>query len=161
MIPTPRRFLLMILMVTGISTLTLGILAQFYILTKPTLRRYTIYCIYETTLLIIFANLPFLTSLVVTTTPARIREFSRNFSVSRDGTHMSLPPWPHSRQLSVQNIGVPSMRSSGMGSAATVTSGVTEKKEWMRATPVTRPENAKDGLSAVERPGSGKGWPLP
>ncbi|KAH6642221.1 hypothetical protein C7974DRAFT_97482 [Boeremia exigua] len=145
-IPTPRRLLLTILMVTGISTLILGTLGRIYIIMASMSQKYLFYYIYEITLLIVFANLPFLTSLVATTTPARIREFSRNISFSRDGTQAPLSPWPRSRRVSIQDIASPPLRSSRLSSTATVVCGKTEGREWKVCIPVTRPGNAKIGF---------------
>lgn len=159
-IPTPRRFLLTILMVTGVLTLSFGILARCYILTAPTSQTHVFYYIYETTLLVVFANLPFLTSLFVSTTPARIREFSRNISFSRNGVHMPLSPWPRSSRMSVQDIGSPPSSVDRLGSTATVTSGGTDRKDWSASAPVTQPGSTKCGFETLGRPDSGRGWPL-
>jgi hypothetical protein len=144
-IPTPRRLLLTILMIVGIMTLVFGILARYYILKKSTSQTHVFYYIYEATLLVVFANLPFLTSLVVSTTPARIREFSRNISFSRDGIHMPLSP---------------PMRADRFGSTATVMSGELDRKDCPASAPVTRPGSVKHGIDSVGRPDSGRGWPL-
>jgi hypothetical protein len=159
-IPTPRRLLLTILMIVGIMTLVFGILARYYILKKSTSQTHVFYYIYEATLLVVFANLPFLTSLVVSTTPARIREFSRNISFSRDGIHMPLSPWPRSSRMSVQDIGSPPMRADRFGSTATVMSGELDRKDCPASAPVTRPGSVKHGIDSVGRPDSGRGWPL-
>lgn len=158
-IPTPRRLLLAILMVTGISTLIFGILARYFILTAPTSPTYLFYYTCETTLLIVFANLPFLTSLIVSTTPARIREFSRNISFSCDRIHMPLSPWPRSRRVSVQDVGSSPSRASRLGSMTTVTSGGTERKDWSISAPVTRPGSVRYGMETLGRPDSGRVWP--
>lgn len=159
-IPTPRRLLLTILMITGVMTLIFGILARYYILKAPALQTHVLYYIYEATFLVVFANLPFLTSLVVSTTPARIREFSHNISFSRDGLHMSLSPWPRSNRVSVQDIGSPSVRVDRLGSTATVMSGTLDRKDWSASAPVARPGSIKNGIDFMGRPDSGKGWPL-
>ncbi|KAF1924194.1 uncharacterized protein M421DRAFT_296694 [Didymella exigua CBS 183.55] len=159
-IPTPRRLLLAILMVAGIMTLIFGILARYYILAAPTSKTHVFYYIYETTLLVVFANLPFLTSLVVSTTPARIREFGRSISFARDGVHMLLSPWPRSSRMSVQDIGSPLQRVDRLGSTVTVTSGTLDRKEYSASTSVTRPGSAKCGSETLGRPDSGRGWPL-
>lgn len=159
-IPTPRRLLLTLLMITGITILILGILGRFYILTAPTSRTYLFYYIYEITLLIVFANLPFLTSLVVTTTPARLREFGRRFSISREAVHLPLSSWPRSRRVSVLAVEAPPLRSSRLGSSITVTSGGTEKGESVVDGPVMRPASVRFEFGSGERPHSGKGWPL-
>lgn len=86
-IPTPRRFLLVSLFLLGIFTLIAGILARTYTLNSPTSSLFLSWSVAETTLLIIFANLPFLSSLITHTAPPRIRQMS---------SHLSLPPWPRS-----------------------------------------------------------------
>lgn len=159
-IPTPRRFLLTILMIISIMTLIFGILARYYILKTPTSQTHVFYYIYEATLLLVFANLPFLTSLVVSTTPARIREFSRNISFSRDGVHMPLSPWPRSSRMSVQDIGSLPGRVDCMGSTATVMSGTLDRKDWSASVPVTRPGSVKFGFESMGRPDSDRGQPL-
>lgn len=157
-IPTPRHLLLTILMVTGIAILVLGILGRYYILTAPTSQTYLFYYIYEITLLILFANLPFLTSLVATTTPACIREFGRNFNRSREGVDMPLSPWPRSRRVSVHEVGE-AFRTHRLSSTATGMSGGTEKRESTVLSPVVRPESAKSRTGEGKQ--SGEGWPLP
>ncbi|KAF9700535.1 hypothetical protein EKO04_001836 [Ascochyta lentis] len=160
-IPTPRRFLLAILTVTGILTLTFGIFARYLVLTAPESGAYLFYYTSEPTLLIIFANLPFLTSLVVSTAPARIREFGRNISFSRDGGSMPLSPWPRSRRMSVQSLGTPRLGASRLGSTTTVVSGEPERKERTVSAPVTRPGSVKCSVETWERSSGGGGWPLP
>lgn len=160
-IPTPRRFLLAILMITGILTFIFGILARQTILTAPDSEAYLFYYTAESTLLFVFANLPFLASLVVSTAPARLREFGRNLSLSRDGGGVPLSPWPRSWRGSVQDIGTPALRGSPLGSTATVTSGKTEQKEWTIAAPVTRPSSATCRFDTLDRSTDRKGWPLP
>ena len=159
-IPTPRRFLLVILLVTGISTLVFGIIARYSILTSPASGTFLFYYAFETTFLIIFANLPFLTSLV-STTPAWIREFGRNISFSQDNVNLPLSPWPRSRRVSVQDIASPSPLASRLGSTVTVTSDRTERKQWSGSAPVTRPSSVKYSLDTISRRDSGRGWPLP
>lgn len=159
-IPTPRRLLLTILMITGMMTLVFGILARYYILMAPTSQAHVFYYIYETTLLVVFANLPFLTSLVVSTTPARIREFGRNISFSREGVHLTLSTWPRSRRMSVQDIVSPSARSDRPGSIAAGMGGGSDRKDWSASAPVTRPGSIKQGIDIKGRPDSARGWPL-
>jgi hypothetical protein len=159
-IPTPRRLLLTILMIVGIMTLIFGILARYHILKTPESKTHVFYYIYEATLLVVFANLPFLTSLVVPTTPARIREFSRNISFTRDGVHMPLSPWPRSSRMSVQDIGSLPWRVDRLGSTATVMRGGLDRKDWSTSAPVTRPGSVKYGVGSMGRPDSGRGWPL-
>lgn len=159
-IPTPRRLLLALLMIVGIMTLIFGILARSYILRAPTSQTHALYYIYEATLLVIFANLPFLASLVVSTTPARIREFSRNISFSRDVMHMPLSSWPRSSRVSVQDIRLPPVRVDRWGSTATVMSEALERKDWSASAPVTRPGSVKDNFNSMGQPESERGWPL-
>ncbi|KAF1355874.1 hypothetical protein EJ07DRAFT_131174 [Lizonia empirigonia] len=161
LIPTPRCFLIAILMITGILTLVLSVLSRYSILAHPESKTYLFYYTTESTLLIVFANLPFLTSLVVSTAPARIREFGRNISFPRDGAYMPLSPWPRSRRMSVRDIEAHAIRKSRWGSTATVTSSGTERKEWTVSAPVTRPSSAKHGIETLERSNDGNGWPLP
>lgn len=160
-IPTPRHYLLAILLITGISTLVVGILARIYILTRPTSRTYLFYYTYEITLLIVFANLPFLTSLVVSTTPARIRDFGRNISLSRERVHMPLSSWPRSSRISVQDIWSPPLRSSPFGSTITVTSGEAKRKDWTTSAPNTRPASINNSCNIGRQPNDERGWPLP
>lgn len=159
LIPTPRRLLLSILMVTSISILILGILARYYVLTAPASQTYLFYYIYEITLLIIFANLPFLTSLVVTSTPARLREFGRNFSISREAVNMPLSPWPRSRRASVRDAKSPPLGNDRLSSTTTVISGGTDGRESAVFSSLMRPESAKS--RAGEKLQSREDWPLP
>ena len=159
LIPTPRRCLLIILMVTGISTLIVGVFARVFVLKAPNSHTYLFYYIYEMTLLIVFANLPFLTSLVVSTAPARIRDFGRNISFSREGVHMPLSPWPRSNRVSVQEIGAPPLRSSRFGSTASITIVEAERKERTSSAPVTRPTSTNYTLNVIIQSDGGRGWP--
>lgn len=86
-IPTPRRFLLGVLLLLGLFVLVSGILARYYVLARPASSVYLIWYVAESTLTILFANLPFLSSLVSSTTPNRVRHFSSGLSLSR---------WPRS-----------------------------------------------------------------
>lgn len=159
-IPTPRRLLLTILMIIGVMALIFGTLARYYILTASAPQTHVLYYIYETTILIVFANLPFLTSLVVSTTPARIREFGRNISFSRDGVHLPLSPWPRSSRMTVQDIGSPLPKVHGPGNTALLTSKPLDKREWLASAPVTRLGSVKCGNETLSRSSSGSGWPL-
>jgi hypothetical protein len=141
--------------------LTFGILARYSVLRAPNSRAYLVYYASESTLLIIFANLPFLASLVVSTAPARLREFGRNISFSRDGVGLPLPTWPRSRRMSVQSIvAPPPTRASGMESTTTFMSGIIDRKEWTVSAPVTRPASVKCSVENLERRSS-VNWPLP
>ncbi|KAF1921600.1 hypothetical protein BDU57DRAFT_413055, partial [Ampelomyces quisqualis] len=86
-IPTPRRLLLAVLLILSTLVLVTGIVARASILQHSTLPSYLLWYTSESTLSIIFANLPFLTSFVVTAAPARIRHFS---------SQLALPQWPRS-----------------------------------------------------------------
>lgn len=90
-IPTSRRALLAILLILGTLILAIGTLSRALIITDPAnlTTTYLHYITTESSLSIIFANLPFLTSLVVTVAPARIRQ-------------LSLSQWPRSRRGSGQ-----------------------------------------------------------
>ncbi|UPX14830.1 uncharacterized protein EKO05_0005301 [Ascochyta rabiei] len=160
-IPTPRRFLLAILTATGTLTLVFGIFARCLVLTAPDSRTYLFFYITEPTLLIIFANLPFLASLVVSTAPARIREFGRSISFLRDGGDTPLSPWPRSRRASVPSLRMPPLGASLLESTTTVMGGEPERKEWTITPPVTRPGSVKSGFETWKRSSSNAGWPLP
>jgi hypothetical protein len=111
-IPTPRRTLLAALLLLGTLVLTTGILSRASILTHPTPATYLHWTTAEASLSIIFANLPFLTSLVVTAAPARIRQ-------------MSFSQWPRSRCQSWElDMAVAPQRSSPFGSMATTISEI-------------------------------------
>lgn len=94
-IPTPRRFLLAILLILGTLVFTAGIISRVSILQTPTAPAYLPWYTAESCFSLIFANLPFLTSLVVATAPARIRDFSHNL---RTSSHLALSQWPRSRR---------------------------------------------------------------
>jgi hypothetical protein len=87
-IPTPRRLLLAILLVLGTFVLITGAVARTSVLVHRTHSTYLSLYTAESTLSIIFANLPFLTSLVVTAAP-------------RLSPHLSLSQWPRSRRTSL------------------------------------------------------------
>lgn len=161
LIQTPRHCLLVILVVTGISILIVGVFARASILIAPASDTYLFYYNYEITLLIAFANLPFLTSLVVSTTPACIRDFSRNISFSREGVHMPLSPWPRSNRVSVQDISTPPARTSQFGSIVTITSGEMGRKDYAKFAPVTRPGSIEYSLNDMRHSDGERGWPLP
>jgi hypothetical protein len=112
-IPTPRRILLAVLLLLGILVLISGVLSRTSILTHSTSASYLHWTTAESSLSIIFANLPFLTSLVVTAAPARIRQ-------------MSFSQWPRSRRQSLElDMAVAPNRSSRFGSMATTISEIT------------------------------------
>lgn len=114
-ISTPRKLLQIILLMLGTLTLIAGIIGRVDILTKPTSTSYLPWYTAESSLFILFANLPFLTSLVVATAPARIRKFSASH-------HLATAQWPRSRQQSRHNsVYILSARSSRLGSVGTTT----------------------------------------
>ncbi|CAO2655413.1 Nn.00g104770.m01.CDS01 [Neocucurbitaria sp. VM-36] len=179
-IPTPRRLLLAILFILGALVLATGIISRSSILmtsslvvnslvngtapfasTQPFLHWYTS----ESTLSIIFANLPFLTSLVVATAPARIRGFSQNLRAS---SHVALGTWPRSRRGSwscvhgsrrcsqdTQPEGMPaSLRANRIDSTATTltelpsSSDVEKALEWgMNSPDIPSDHSTRDMLS--------------
>jgi hypothetical protein len=87
-IPTPRRLLLALLLILGTFVLITGTIARTSVLVHPTHSTYLSLYTAESTLSILFANLPFLTSLVVTAAP-------------RLSPHLSLSQWPRSRRTSL------------------------------------------------------------
>jgi hypothetical protein len=109
-IPTPRRLLLAILLILSTLVLITGIVARASILLHPNRTTYLAWYTTESTLSIVFANLPFLTSLVVTATPARLRHFS---------SQLGSPQWPRSRRGSWDNVSMPQLRTMRFNSTAT------------------------------------------
>ncbi|KAH8725874.1 hypothetical protein GQ44DRAFT_771823 [Phaeosphaeriaceae sp. PMI808] len=118
-IPTTRRPLLAILLLIGTFVLITDIVSRSLVIVShissaggtPSLPKYLPWYTSESTLGIIFANLPFLTSLVVTAAPARIRHFSDQLSLSQ---------WPRSRRTSWDYSDVtPPLRTSRFNSTAT------------------------------------------
>ncbi|KAH9871297.1 hypothetical protein IAQ61_005476 [Plenodomus lingam] len=95
-IPTPRRLLLAMLLFLGTMVLAAGIASRISILVEPASLTYLHWYTFETSLSIVVANLPFLTSLVVSATPARIRNLSRTFKTSSN----TFDRWPRSRRES-------------------------------------------------------------
>jgi hypothetical protein len=106
-IPTPRRFLLAILLILGSLTMVTGILGRFYIIAHPNSKIYLFLYTAETALLLLFANLPFLSSLVTSITQSRIRHISNSLSLSR---------WPRSYK------DTPPLRAQRLNSTATTMS---------------------------------------
>jgi hypothetical protein len=88
-IPTPRRLLLAILFVLSALVVVTGIMARVSILRNPQQPTYLSWYTTQSTLSIIFSNLPFMTSLVVTAAPARTRHLS---------SQLVLSSWPRSRR---------------------------------------------------------------
>lgn len=100
-IPTPRRLLLAILLILSILVFFAGVRSRALVLLHPASPNYLHWYTSETSLSMIFANLPFLTSLVVATAPSRMRYFSHNLRHS--GSIGALPTWPRSRLGSLNN----------------------------------------------------------
>lgn len=131
-IPTPRRPLLAILLLLGILVLAAGIASRVSILRKPTSRTYLYWYICESSLSIILANLPFLTSVVVNAAPARIRNISRSFKTSSN----TFDRWPRSRRESWAACNLAPLRVDRHNSTSTIPSELpspsdTEKKyDW-------------------------------
>ena len=94
-IPTPRRLLLALLFILSILVFFAGIRSRILVLQHPTSPKYLNWYTSEASLSMIFANLPFLTSLVVATAPSRIRYLSHNLRHSNNIS--SLAQWPRSR----------------------------------------------------------------
>ena len=88
-IPTPRRYLLGILIFIGLLALGCGVVARVTHYTRYSSKYLFLYTT-ESSLIIIFANLPFLTA------PARVRDFSRKLGSSA-GQQRPLSHWPRSR----------------------------------------------------------------
>ena len=85
-IPTPRTYLLFTLLFLGLGSLITDMYGHYRQLQNPSSAAYLPWCIAETTILIAYANLPFLSSLFSSTNAARYRHLSS----------MTLPTWPHS-----------------------------------------------------------------
>jgi hypothetical protein len=83
MIPTPRKFLLAVMLFLGTFVLVSGILARFHAMSSPTSSKYLSWLVAETALTILFANLPFLIPLVTMTAPARVSQLSSTLSLSQ------------------------------------------------------------------------------
>ncbi|KAH7384069.1 hypothetical protein DE146DRAFT_681158 [Phaeosphaeria sp. MPI-PUGE-AT-0046c] len=118
-IPTPRRLLLSILLLLGTLVLIASIVSRALILTShqnsESTNSHPMYLSWyttESTLSIIFANLPFLTSLVVTAAPARMRYLS---------SQLALAQLPRSRRESPtwDDINRPELRTKRFNSTAT------------------------------------------
>lgn len=146
-IPTPRRLLLAILLLLGTLVLIAGIVSRALILTTPTRTiksspaSYLSWYTTESTLSIIFANLPFLMSLVVTAAPARIR-------------HFSLAQWPRSRRGSLSwddNAGSrPELRTMRFNSTATTIAELTVTHNLAKGMQESGSGNA--GAESTSRP---------
>jgi hypothetical protein len=77
------------LFLVGISILSSGILARSFALSSPTSSTYLHWLIAESFLTILFANLPFLSSICTSTNARSIRKMSGNISLSH---------WPRSNK---------------------------------------------------------------
>lgn len=131
-IPTPRRLLLAVLFIFGTMVFISGMVSRAAILKDVALPAYLHWYTAESTLSIIFANLPFLTSFFVATAPARLRHFSQNL---RSSSQLALSQWPRSRRGSWEcrdasrrgswttySEALPPLRVTRLGSAATTIS---------------------------------------
>jgi hypothetical protein len=88
-IPTPHRLLQVILFLIGIFILSSGIIARSFALSSPGSSTYLHWLIAESFLTVLFANLPFLSSVYTSTNARSIRRMSSN---------MSLSHWPRSNK---------------------------------------------------------------
>ncbi|KAF2112979.1 hypothetical protein BDV96DRAFT_648600 [Lophiotrema nucula] len=103
-IPTPRKLLIILLFVLGVFVLILGVLGRYYLLDQSTSTTYLLLYCAEAAAAIYFANLPFLSSLVTSTSTARLRQVSSRLSLSH---------WPRSIKSS------PHLRIETLNSGAT------------------------------------------
>ncbi|KAF1996751.1 hypothetical protein P154DRAFT_497986 [Amniculicola lignicola CBS 123094] len=115
-IPTPRRILLAVLVALGTLVVATGIIGRYYILTQPTSPLYLHWYTAEAAATICFANLPFLSSLVTSTSFSRNRCLSGNVSLSQ---------WPRSVKSS------PPMRAQRLDSNATLVGTVSAEERPM------------------------------
>ncbi|KAH7377827.1 hypothetical protein BKA66DRAFT_151269 [Pyrenochaeta sp. MPI-SDFR-AT-0127] len=142
-IPTPRRLLLAILFILGTLVFISGIVSRAALLKNVALPAYLHWYTSESTLSIIFANLPFLTSFFVATAPAKLRGFSQNL---RTSSQLALSQWPRSRRGSwecrdasrrgswaTHNEGLPPLRVNRLGSAATTISELSSPVDMKKA----------------------------
>lgn len=135
-IPTPRRLLLAILLLLGTLVLIASIVSRTLVLTNRVTSAYLSWYTTESTLSIIFANLPFLTSLVVTAAPARIR-------------HFSLGQWPRSRRGSLswdegRSGNRPELRTMRFNSTATTITELTASTHLEKGVQ----ESEREGVAA-------------
>ncbi|KAF2659623.1 hypothetical protein K491DRAFT_590669 [Lophiostoma macrostomum CBS 122681] len=111
-IRTPRKLLLSVLFLLGLIVLTTGIVSRYYILTTPKLPTYLPWYTAEASTSLVFANLPFLSSLVTSSPSNRTRR-------QRFSSVVSLPPWP---RLAVQECSPNPRRFQRLDSTATTAS---------------------------------------
>ncbi|KAF1970644.1 hypothetical protein BU23DRAFT_205880 [Bimuria novae-zelandiae CBS 107.79] len=120
-IPTPRKFLQAALLALGASVLASAILSRYYLLVRPAASpaRYIHWYLAQLVLMLLFANLPFLTSLFTSTPRASRRS-------------ISLASWPRSWKDSAGDA----EQRLRTGSATTVGSVLDErlaKRLWSTA----------------------------
>ncbi|KAF2703508.1 hypothetical protein K504DRAFT_392309 [Pleomassaria siparia CBS 279.74] len=106
-IPTPRKFLLAFLLFFGFVTLVIGVLGRYYVISQPASLTYLNWYTAQTAVIILFANLPFLSSLVTKTSASRHRCMSNNLALSQ---------WP------VSYKDTPPLRAQRLDSTATTVS---------------------------------------
>ncbi|PVH99420.1 hypothetical protein DM02DRAFT_490323, partial [Periconia macrospinosa] len=85
-IPTPRTLLLLALFFLGALGSVAGVLGRYYVIHDPSSSKYLPWYIAETTTLIAYANMPFLSSLLSSSSKARYRYISQT----------TLGHWPRS-----------------------------------------------------------------
>ncbi|KAF2259273.1 hypothetical protein CC78DRAFT_525075 [Lojkania enalia] len=90
-IPTPRKLLLVLLIALGIFVIVSGILGRYYLLLQPSHPGYIPWYVAEAASTIFFANLPFLSSLVTSSSSSRFRHVRSRLALSR---------WPRSTKES-------------------------------------------------------------
>lgn len=153
-IPTPRRTLLAILFLIGTLVLASSIASAATILSNPSSPMYLHWTTSESSLSIIFANLPFLTSFVVTAAPARLRTLS---------THFALNQWPRSRRTSWEFSDVestlPPYRSRA-GSSGTVMTELMSTTDVKHRSGLLENEELTQGTSALAREEQGLQSPV-
>ncbi|KAF2796742.1 hypothetical protein K505DRAFT_372961 [Melanomma pulvis-pyrius CBS 109.77] len=141
-IPTPRKFLLAILFVLGVVVLVAGILGRYYVIVHPTSSTYLAWYTAEAAVILLFANLPFLSSLVTSTTTSRLRHLSSNLSLSQ---------WPRSYK------DTPPLRAQRLSSTTTTISTMspieaTEMWSNSGALPLTPPPTPVQTLRLTDPP---------
>jgi len=141
-IRTPRKFLLAVLLLLSAIALTIGLLSRYYILAHPTSLTYLSWHVAEPTVILLFANLPFLSSLVASTTTSRIRHISSNISLSQ---------WPRSYK------DTPPFRAQRLNSTATTMSTMTPLENadaWTESgtSPITPPITPVQRLNSTDPP---------
>ncbi|KAF2646147.1 hypothetical protein P280DRAFT_439921 [Massarina eburnea CBS 473.64] len=97
-IPTPRKYLLFTLLFLGIAALVTGVFGRYYILSDPSSPVYLPWYMAETSSLIAYANIPFLTSLFNPANSARFRHVSNTSLSSWPRSYKDTPPVRAQRQ---------------------------------------------------------------